>query len=84
MLVTFWAFALEAARQINALRVALARIRHPQTFVVVYTLMRIDVVHKTPVTLALEAAGRVHAVAVRAHRWHQFTFIDIYFLVHQI
>lgn len=81
VLVTFRAFAFEASREVDALRVALARTRGSQTLVLVYALMRVDVVGVSAVALTLETAGRVHAEPVFAHGGHQTAFVDFLGLV---
>lgn len=73
VLVPFGTLALEAALQVYTLRVALARV--PNTFVVVYALMRLGVVDVTSVAVTLEAARRVDALPVLAHRRHHFALV---------
>lgn len=75
VLVPLGTFALEAAREIDALGVALARVS--QALVVVDALVRVDVVDVAPVALTLETSRRVHAFAVFAHRRHQVALVDL-------
>lgn len=81
VLVSLRALAFEAAREVCALRVALARIRHPQAFVLVDTLVGANVVGVSVLALAFKTSRSVHARTVGAHGWHQLALVDFFGLV---